>query len=234
MLVFFIIYMMIIAALLIVDALIEWRAICDGKICSVVNWKRITQPIFTLLLLFSVVLVEKIISDTYNVVTDGFVANTAILIGLAAIIYVIDYTLGQFKLRHYDLVELKIKRENYIADNYGIMKFVGNRTYVKKNSTLNLTTGGASAADRIAAAEFMKIIANDADADEPPALIVSTDESVGAADGNSTEEAENLNEDACAANVAVLKKRYAIKKVLALILLGICLIFGIAIQVIGA
>lgn len=234
MLVLFIMYMLLIAALLIADALIEWRAICDGRIFSVVNCKRITQPLLTLLLLFLVVLIEKVISDTYNVITNGFVVNTAIFIGLIAIIYIIDYALGQYNLRRYNLVELKIKRENYIGNNYNIMKFIGNRTYIKKNAVLTLPSAGSGAADGIEAVELMKALANDSDADEPPAFSVSAEEMRGNVHGNSACREECLIEDSIAVNFAELKKRFAFKKISALILFGVCLIFGIVIQLIGA
>lgn len=138
MLIVYIIYMLIILALLCINAIIEWRTVNGENVYRTINVKRITLPILTLMFLFLIVIAANIISQVYYVFSDGFVNNTAIFIGIVAVVYICDYFYFQYKLRNYDLIQFNVNYNKILINNKDILKIVSGKPYLLKNNFLKL------------------------------------------------------------------------------------------------
>lgn len=137
MLIIYIVYMLIILALLCINAIIDWQVLNGGNVCQSINAKRITLPILTLMFMFLIVITESIISQIYYVFSDGFVNNTAIIIGIISVVYICDYAYAQYKLRNYNLVQFNIDYNKFLFNSKENLKIAFGRPYLLKNMTFN-------------------------------------------------------------------------------------------------
>lgn len=108
---FSIFYMLMWIIVFTVAAYIEFKAFKSPHALVRVDALRILRPILNLFLLFYICILMSIIAETTEIITQGFVNTTSIIISIAAIAYIIDTILTQCKMKDYIFVKLSSKPE---------------------------------------------------------------------------------------------------------------------------
>lgn len=102
----FIVYTLLIALVYAVELGVKFYATRKKVAVVKANTLRVTVPIKVILSLFAITVMELVIFNVFEVITEGFVRANNIFFGIVAAIFTVDYILEQYKLRGYDRVLL--------------------------------------------------------------------------------------------------------------------------------
>lgn len=113
----FIVYTLLIALIYAVELGIKFYA-TNKKVAIVkANTLRLIEPIKVIVALFAITIIELLIFDVFEVITEGFIKANNIFFGIVAAIFVVDYIFEQYKLRGYDRVLLNAKMDDLTDKN---------------------------------------------------------------------------------------------------------------------
>lgn len=142
----FIVYTLLIALIYAVELGIKFCA-TNKKVAIVkANTLRFIEPIKVIVSLFAITIIELLIFDVFEVITEGFIKANNIFFGIVAAIFAVDYIFEQYKLSGYDRVVLNAKMDD-LADKNDIklLQKVHGGYYARRFSTdyINKNYNGA-------------------------------------------------------------------------------------------
>lgn len=113
----FIVYTLLIALIYAVELGIKFCA-TNKKIAVVkANTLRFTEPIKVIIALFAITVIELLVFNVFDVITEGFIKANNIFFGIVAGIFAADYLFEQYKLRGYDRVILNTQMNKLLDKN---------------------------------------------------------------------------------------------------------------------
>lgn len=113
----FIVYTLLIALIYAVELGIKFYAANKDFAVVKANSLRFTEPIKVIVSLFAITIIELLIFDVFEVITEGFIKANNIFFGIVAAIFAVDYIFEQYKLRGYDRVVLNAKMDDLADKN---------------------------------------------------------------------------------------------------------------------
>lgn len=100
------------------------------------NALRIIEPLKVLAAIFAITIIELLVFDVFNVITEGFIKANNIFFGIVAGIFAVDYLFEQYKLRCYDRVILNAPMETIKdKDEIKLLQRVRGGYYARRFST---------------------------------------------------------------------------------------------------